>query len=333
VTFGATSLSSRGARDIFVAKLAGESGQVLWAESFGTKLSDQGMGIVVANDGQVVLTGFFLGDLQVGGAKLRGNGNRDVLVAKLAASDGRPVWATSFGDTDDDQGLDVATDSAGDLLLTGFFSNRPRFGATELKSHGAQDLFIAKLASNDGHALWARGFGSSDVDEGLAVAGTPDGHVVLTGFFHGTDDLGGFRLASAGADDILVAKLDGASGSPIWARDIGAGGSDQGLGLDVQGDGDVVVTGFFSGEVQFGAGPLTSAGDKDIFVTRLATTDGATRWARSFGGSGEDLGLDVALDGRDFPFVTGWFFDASQVGGEPLGTPILRDLLVFRLGP
>lgn len=239
------------------------------------------------------------------GAKLEGNGNRDVLVAKLAASDGHPLWARSFGDDDDDQGLDVSTDAAGEILLTGFFSNRPKLGAFELQSHGAQDLFVAKLGANDGHPIWATGFGSSDVDEGTAVAGTPDGHVAVTGYFHGTDDLGSIRLTSSGDDDVLVAKLDGATGNPVWARGIGAAGTDEGLGLDVQSGGDVVVTGYFSGKVDFRGTALTSAGDKDIFVTRLAASDGATRWARSFGGTDEDLGLDVALDGRDFPFVTG----------------------------
>lgn len=333
VSFGRVRLASRGARDIFVAKLSAASGEVLWADGFGTKQSDQGMGITVGKDGQVLVTGFFLGDLSVGGAKLQGNGNRDVLVTKLAASDGHPIWARSFGDADDDQGLDISADAAGDILLTGFFSNRPVFGATELRSHGAQDLFVAKLGADDGHAIWASGFGSSDVDEGIAVAGTPDGHVALTGYFHGTDDLGSIRLTSAGDDDVLVAKLDGATGNPVWARGIGAAGSDEGLGLAVQSSGDVVVTGYFSGTVDFRGAALTSAGDKDIFVTRLASGDGATRWARSFGGTGEDLGLEVALDGRDFPFVTGWFFDAKDLGGEPLETPILRDLLVLRLGP
>lgn len=333
VAFGRFTVKSAGARDIFVAKLAGESGEVLWAKAFGTKQSDQGMGIAIARDGQALVTGFFLGDLQVGGAKLRGNGNRDVLVTKLAASDGHPLWARNFGGADDDQGLDVASDAAGEILLTGFFSKSAGFGSTELESHGAQDLFVTKLGGNDGHAIWASGFGSSDVDEGIAVAGTPDGHVALTGYFHGTDDLGPIRLTSAGDDDVLVAKLDGATGNPVWARGIGAAGSDQGLGLVVQSSGDVVVTGYFSGSVDFRGTALTSAGDKDIFVTRMAGADGATRWARSFGGTGEDLGLDVALDGRDFPFVTGWFFDATNIGGEPLDTPILRDLLVLRLGP
>ncbi len=333
VAFGAATLVSTGARDIFVLKLAGESGQVLWARAFGTGQSDQGMGIAIARDGQPVVTGFFLGELRVGGGKLVGNGNRDVLVLKLAESDGTPIWARNFGDDDDDQGLEVASDTAGNLLLTGFFTHDPRFGSTQLHSHGRQDVFVAKLGLGDGHVIWALGFGASDVDQGLSVAGTADGHVAITGYFHGTDDLGVTRLASAGAEDVLVAKLDGVTGDPLWARSIGAASDDQGLSVAARADGDVVVTGFFGSTVDFGGGPLVSAGDKDIFVARLAGADGATRWARSFGGAGEDLGLAVALDPSGFVFVTGWFFDATQVGGEPLDTPILRDLLVFRLGP
>lgn len=40
--------------------------------------------------------------------------------------------------------------------------------------------------------------------------------------------------------------------------------------MAVNANGHIVVTGYFSGTVDFGSGPFTSAGKHDIFLLRLA---------------------------------------------------------------
>jgi hypothetical protein len=71
----------------------------------------------------------------------------------------------------------------------------------------------------------------------------------------------------------VIARLDQLEvlfpGSPLWSKRFGGASSDQALGVAVEGNGSVAVTGVFSGTVDFGGGPLTSAGGSDIFLLRL----------------------------------------------------------------
>jgi len=87
-------------------------------------------------------------------------------------------------------------------------------------------------------------------------------------------DFGGGPLAAAGLSDIFIAQYD-ANGVHQWSRRYGdtegALGWDIDYGWDVAVDdsGNVIATGDFLGTVDFGGGPLVSAGDSpDIFLAK-----------------------------------------------------------------
>jgi hypothetical protein len=101
------------------------------------------------------------------------------------------------------------------------------------------------------------------------VAVDANGDVVVTGVFFDTVDFGGGPLTSAGNGDIFVAKYSASDGSHLWSRRFGGTSFEEGSGVAVDANGDVVVTGRFHGTVDFGGGPLTSAGIADIFLLRL----------------------------------------------------------------
>jgi hypothetical protein len=44
---------------------------------------------------------------------------------------------------------------------------------------------------------------------------------------------------------------------------------ENGFGVAVDGSGDVIVTGYFDDTVDFGGGPLSSAGGWDIFLVKF----------------------------------------------------------------
>src|SRR5262249_9973826 len=76
--------------------------------------------------------------------------------------------------------------------------------------------------------------------------------------------------------------------------------------------GNVYATGSFLGLADFDPRPsftsnLTSAGDTDIFVTRLTASAGALQSAYRMGGPGADAGRGVAIDGSGNVYLTGSF--------------------------
>jgi len=133
----------------------------------------------------------------------------------------------------------------------------------------ASDMFVAKYSAS-GAPVWAKRLGGTNSEGGTAVAVDSLGDIAVTGGFQGTVDFGGGALTSAGSNDIVVGKYTG-GGSYLWAKRFGGTGDDSSLAVAVDDfDGSVVVTGYFPGTVDFGSGPLTSAGSNDIFLLKLA---------------------------------------------------------------
>ena len=123
---------------------------------------------------------------------------------------------------------------------------------------------------------------SADIDIGNGVAVDGSGNVLVTGIFSGTVNFGGGNLVSAGDFDIFVAKYN-ASGVHQWSRRFGsAERSTSGTDVAVDGSGNVFVTGYFSGTVDFGGGNLVSAGRSDIFLAKY-NANGVHQWSKRFG--------------------------------------------------
>ena len=91
----------------------------------------------------------------------------------------------------------------------------------------------------------------------------------MTGNFDNAIDFGGGALSTVGSGDIFVAKLSGASGAQLWSRRFGGPANESGKAVAIDGSGNVVTTGWFAATVDFGGGPLTSAGGSDVFVVDL----------------------------------------------------------------
>ena len=83
-------------------------------------------------------------------------------------------------------------------------------------------------------------------------------------------DFGGGQLVSAGSRDTFVVKLD-ASGDHQWSKSFGDADEQSSASVAVDGAGNVLITGYFSGFVDFGGGPLVCAGVRDVFVAKLGS--------------------------------------------------------------
>ncbi|MDP6902744.1 MAG: SBBP repeat-containing protein, partial [Acidimicrobiales bacterium] len=155
-------------------------------------------------------------------------------------------------------------------------------------------------------------FGGTGVDEGQSVAVDGSGNVYTTGYFQNTVDFGAGNVTSAGSFDVFVTKHN-AAGAHQWTTTLGGTTSDVGYGVAVDGSGNVHVSGYFSGTVNFGAGNVTSAGNYDVFVTKL-NSSGAHQWTTTLGGTGTDVGYGVAVDGSGNVYTAGYFNGTVNFG-------------------
>lgn len=141
-----------GTQDIFIVKLDG-AGSLVWAKSFGGNSADVGFGITLDKTGNIYATGEFGAtadfDPGTGVFNLTANGNFvDVFVLKLDAA-GNFSSAQGLGGPQNDWGIGIAADDAGNVITTGVFAGTADFdpgpGVANLISEGGLDIFLSKL--------------------------------------------------------------------------------------------------------------------------------------------------------------------------------------------
>jgi hypothetical protein len=308
-------------------QLAACTGDHLWSKRFGDASGQNGAGVAVDSDGNTLLFGTYFGTLGLGGAPLTGGG---AFLAKLD-DEGNHLWSKSLSTSSvPPSPRAIVTDRYDNVFLVGDFSGTVDFGGGPLTSSGSQDVFLVKLDS-DGNHLWSQAFGDDGFQLGWGVAADSDGSVIITGEHNGTIDFGGGPMtADPGQLRVFLAKLD-EDGAHTWSRSFGGGNVQYvrgGVTTDVAHS--VVLTGYFFGTIDFGAGPLTSIGQADVFVIKLDQS-GELVWSKRFGSASGEGSQGLATDASNNIVVVGSSGGAVDFGGGPLPNSGEGDIFVAKL--
>jgi hypothetical protein len=334
VDFGGGTLTSAspGFSDIFLIKYSG-AGVHQWSRQFGDTGNDTGYGVRVDASGNVVVTGSFVGGVDFGGGRLTSNLNsNDIFIAKYSATGGHS-WSRAFGSTGDDHGKAVAIDASGNVVVTGYFNSTIDFGGGPFSSAGMQEVFLLELNSAGQH-VWSKRFGGTSIDVANAVAIDGGGNIIITGFFYGTVDFGGGPLTSSSAAKVFLAKYN-SQGNHSWSKVIsGTVVADNAiaLGLAVDGNSNILITGYFQGSANFGGQTLTSAGSDDIFAAKYSAA-GTHSWSQRFGSPGLDQGKAIVADPGNNMILSGYFKSGVSFGGPTLTNFNGSDFYLVKLTP
>jgi len=315
--------------DIYVVKFATD-GKLMWAKTGGSGPGGSGIDVATDLEGNVYVTGYFLGTGVFEDLTLNNSGYVDIFVARYDPA-GELVWVRQIGGRSDDVATAIQVDAQGSIYLAGAFSEHMQVARDiVLKSEGLFDAFLIKLDS-EGRTAWAVAEGGymNDIAYGLGI--DPAGNILLSGGYAGSESFGsefrthaGYRkprrrytrayfgrtrLTSEGGSDIFVAKYNPA-GKMVWVQSVGGnkkGAPEAGYGLDVDARGHAFVTGTFAGRVQFGNNTLISKGVGDIYVMEL-DRDGRVIWARQAGEryGAPSIGYNIAVDSRGSSYITGF---------------------------
>ena len=294
-----------------VTDAMGQSASARWARGVGGIDDDYGWSVATDAGRNVYVAGYFTALAAVGPTNFTSYGGSDIFLVKYDHN-GNPLWATRAGGATNDQGRAVVTDAAGDVYLTGHFRGVGTFGTTNLVSHGAEDLFLAKLDAS-GRWLWTSTAGGTNTDEARSVAIDGAGNCYVTGVFFGSAGFGTNVVTSRGQMDVVVAKAD-AGGEWLWARSFGGASFDESRGMAVTASGECYVTGYFNGTAEFPGTNLVSRGGSDIFVAKFGT-NGDLLWAQQAGGTDADEGHAVVLDAAGNLHLTGGFAGTANIFG------------------
>jgi hypothetical protein len=147
------------------------------------------------------------------------------------------------------------------------------------------------------------------------------GYIYVAGYFSDQLDLGTNNLhlnntANPYSKEIFIAKYD-STGFCLWAKSGGAYFDDRILGMDVDADGNAVVTGTYWEGSGINIGPINITGSAygwgdQCFVAKF-DKNGNVLWGNFVcSDGGDDQGLDVATDKKGNSYIVG-FMGGNQL--------------------
>jgi hypothetical protein len=240
---------------------------------------------------------------------------------------GNQGWAKAFGDEAFQTATAIGTDDANNLYLAGYFLGELTFGGDTLTT-SVVNAYVASFNSQGQHR-WSKHFaGGNTLCHSLAV--DPSGTIIVVGEFEDYLDLGEDYFDSNGFSSGFAVSLD-ADGNHLWSRQLGNDASHtRVIGTATDGQGNMVLTGQFTGSVDFGSGSEigSNAGSPDVFVASYVVSTGEHRWSNVYGGDTADNVLAIVAAADGMHFITGQFTDTLSFGGAPLSAVGGSDLFV-----
>lgn len=237
-------------------------------------------------------------------------------ISKLS-NNGTLLYTTFLGGNGFNEGEGIATDNAGNAYVTGrtFSENFPTLNAIQgNSSQPLQKAFITKL-SNTGSLVYSTLFGGSVFNAGRSIAADNNGNVYVTGETTSPDFpiLNAIQPAYGGTQnnfsltlgDAFAVKLS-SEGQLVYSTYLGGNNDDGGLGIATDGNGNAYITGAtYSNNFPLqNAIQSTFGGVQDAFITKLAA-DGNLVYSTYLGGTGSELGEDIAVDTNQNVYITG----------------------------
>jgi hypothetical protein len=316
-----------------IINLSAQAPSWSWFHGAGGSNDDRGHSLAIDNLGNIYLAGAFWSDTLFFGSTmlLKPDTIGNYPSAYIAKYDplGNIIWVQSFGKNFGiDPNLAITVDASGNLFFTGsFVASSIIFGndtLTNVFPNGYYgDFFIVKFDSS-GNVLWARHAGGSSTDIGESISTDAAGNAYVTGWYwSNTIVFGTDTLLNTFGHDFFCVKYD-PSGNILWTKgNIGPTGWDEGRGTSVDNSGNLYLTGYFNApsiafdSIVLNNTTITGFGP-DLFVVKY-NSSGNVQWARSAGGTSNDIGNSIVTDAYGNVYVTGDFIsDTMFVGSTTL---------------
>ncbi|MNK00913.1 Beta-propeller repeat protein [compost metagenome] len=227
------------------------------------------------------------------------------------------TWATCIGgEPSEKKSRATATDSNGNIYITGYFDKTIIFGDIVLTSSSFSNIYLAKYNSS-GTVMWAKSFNSGEtIDNGFSVATDTVGNIYMSGSFNGPNlVLGSITLTqSSGFSSHFVAKMD-SDGNAIWGRIISSfSGSlaEKNNDITVDSNGAVIMAGNYRGNCKINNNEISSQGVGSYIIKY--DTEGNLLWYKY--PTGITTIRAVAIDNSDNIYFTGENISTMSLGSN-----------------
>jgi hypothetical protein len=182
------------------------------------------------------------------------------------------------------------------------------------------------------------GGSSWEICKGIAVDGS--GSAYVTGSTYSSDfpTVTPFHGTLKGSTDVFVTKLSSGGNALVYSTYLGGSSSDDyGSGIAVDSTGSAYVTGWTDSPDFPTAVPFDGSfnGAIDAFVARLSPAGNSLVYSSYLGGSGQDYGAAIAIDGVGGAYVTGKTDSPDMPTVNPFSSSLTgyEDAFVTKVSP
>lgn len=308
------------------------AGNARWVKSGGGTLNEEAHAITCDQNSNIYFTGYFKSpSMTIGGTTLiNGTAGLDDIMVVSYDSSGSFRWAKSAGGTGDDDGYGIATDTSGNVYLTGRFgSPTMSFDSYTLTNAGTGntgDVYLTQYNSS-GTVQWTTSAGEAynDVGEDICLD-VATGNIIVAGkFSSSTLTFGNVSLLNAFTinSDIFIIAFN-PSGTALWGIRAGGNYKDYGQSITADASRNIYITGYFNDPVvTLGSSTLFNKGpvNEDIYVAKIyIPVDLPVEWL-SFNGIRHDNDVDLkwstASEINNHYFIIQRAFSQGANGTEP----------------
>lgn len=254
-------------------------------------------------------------------------GISDIIVAKYDTTTLSNIWVYTVGGAHADGGAAIDLDNTGNIYLTGYFTGQSididPVGAKTVSEAGegiaSGDVFVAKY--NPSMACqWAFNIGAVGEDKSTDLIVT-NSSVYVSGYvkddalnvYFDPNSITSSFFTGIGGYDLFVASY-ALDGNYQWHKATGSAGDDRATGLALDLGNNVVVSGYASGNVDFGnSKTITNLNtNQDAFFAVLSGSSGVATAAYNLGGASNEYATSVAVDPTGKIIVVGNYTDSGD---------------------
>jgi hypothetical protein len=290
---------------------------LVYSTYIGKSGSDYSRDIAIDNSGNAYIFGHTTStdyDTTAGAFQTSFGGGIDVFVTKLNSTGTGLIYSTFIGGTSVEFSTAIAIDGSGNAYITGYTTsnNYPTTsGAFQTTFAGMQDVFVTQLNSTGTGLIYSTFIGGSNVDQGYGIAVDTSGNAFIVGNTQSSDydvTAGAFQTVFAGVGDVFVTKLNSTGSVLLYSTYMGGSNNDIGRAIAIDASGNAYITGTTLSTdypVTTGVFQNTNAGSFDVFVTKLNGAGSGLIYSTYIGGSFNDNGYDIAIDGSLNAYIVG----------------------------
>jgi uncharacterized protein (TIGR03437 family) len=301
---------------VFLSKLTPDGGGLIYSTYFGGEKFDLGFKVALDGNGNAFFVGHTNSSLfPTSNAFQSANaGSYDCFLAKLSSS-GSLLFSTLFGGSGQEICYAIAVDNEGSAYITGSSASRdlPLKNAVQ-NAQFPTDGFGTPMSvkfSNSGQLLISTFFGGSIYGVGNAIAVDSSGNIVIAGEVSTPTftTKNALQPTLAGPTNGFIAKF-AADMTLSYATFLGGTGYATIKGLALDSVGSAYVTGSTASSdfpVKSPVQGLSGAGSSGFhtFISRISPSGNSLLYSTILGGSSNDFGSGIALDGKGSAYVIG----------------------------